>query len=201
MNMASTMTAKFHGDLLSAFKPPVQQTQQSTTSESEKWVDAGENDSDIDASSIMTPTTTTDRVMAFRNVATDRLPDINILERPEDLCAKAPYHMIFKASDRHMVVECSHQPSLELLSKYLKKWAKANSNFTHRPPQAEVALRGSVFGLSTMWDRIDIEPQHHDNWTKLNPTLILCFAESVLGYRMTFQDNGCWHFRRDTGFH
>lgn len=138
--LASTMMAKFHGDLLKAFKPAgtVGGTTTSAAAVDEPWVDAGpDGESDIDAVSVMTPASTADRVMAMRSVAPlDRLPDINMIERPEDLCSRAPYHMIVRSSDRHIVVQGSHQASLELLSKYLKKWAKANMQFTNRVSQS-----------------------------------------------------------------
>ena len=127
VSMAGVLTAKFHGDLLNAFKP-----RQKPVSTSEPWVDAGGDESDLDTASIMTPTTTSDRVMAMRSIATDRIPDLALLERPEDLCARAPYHMIIMSSDRQIVVQGSHQPSLDLLANYLKKWTKANHNLTNR---------------------------------------------------------------------
>jgi len=131
--MARIMTelmAKFHGDLLRAFNPTSGEPAAST---SEKWVDAGNDDmSDIDAASIVTPPSTTDRVMAMRSVPMEKLPNINMIERPEDLCARAPYHLILRSSDRHVSVQASHQPSLELLAAYLKKWTKTNTNYTNR---------------------------------------------------------------------
>jgi hypothetical protein len=127
----SELTAKFHGDLMRAFEPA--DAEPTASSSSEKWVDAGNDGlSDIDAASIITPATTADRVMAMHSITTEKLPNLNMIERPEDLCARAPYHLILRASDRHISVQASHQPSLELLAEYLKKWTKSNPRYTNK---------------------------------------------------------------------
>jgi hypothetical protein len=120
--------ARFHKDLLGAFKP----TQQEPVPDaSEQWVDAGDGASDIDAASVMTPITT-EQSFPVRSIIVQKLPQLNMLDRPEDLCARAPYHLILRESDRCIAVTSSHQPSLELLAGYLKKWTKANPRFVHR---------------------------------------------------------------------
>jgi hypothetical protein len=205
-HLTSTLTAKFHGDILGAFKPAKasKSSAPGASSSTESWVGVGDDDSNFDSASILTPSrsSTTNEHLAYRSAAPvlQKIPDVSVLDRPESLCARAPYHIIVRAGERQVSVEASHQPSLEILSKYLKKWTKTNAQFSTKPPMAEVELRGSAFGLSTMWDRLDIAPQHQDQWTKLNPMLILCFLESVLGYRVIFQDVGYWHFRRDVDF-
>lgn len=62
---------------------------------------------------------------------------------------------------------------------------------------AEVNLHGSPFGMGTIYDRIEIEPQYLDQLTCVNPTIVMCFIENILGYRGTFQNDSCWHYRRD----
>jgi hypothetical protein len=62
---------------------------------------------------------------------------------------------------------------------------------------AGVQLHGSPFGMGTIYDRIEIEPQFLDKLTCVNPTIVMCFIETILGYRMTFQNDSCWHYRRD----
>lgn len=58
-----------------------------------------------------------------------RLPDMKALRRPIELFkATTPYVMIVDATTSPLVVECSHQPSLETLAGYLKTWSKQNTN-------------------------------------------------------------------------
>jgi hypothetical protein len=206
--MSSIMIAGFHSDLLRAFKPdqPTPLASSSTATDAAATAAAQPDDTwaevdavELDSASVFTPTTTS-RALASRPAPLDSLPNINVIDRPEELTKRPPYHMILRSDDRRMVVQGSHQPSLELLAEYLKRWSKKNHNFTNKPPSAEVTLRGSCFGLGTLFDRVEIEPQHNDNWTLLNPALLLVFIESVLGYRLTFQEGSVWHFRRDTGF-
>jgi hypothetical protein len=59
----------------------------------------------------------------------DRLPPVAMIDRPEEFLARPPYFLIVRASDRKVVVQGSHQASLELLADYLKKWAKTNRQF------------------------------------------------------------------------
>ena len=51
------------------------------------------------------------------------LPSLNALQRPDVLFPQqAPYHMTVKLGRTTITVQGSHQPSLELLANYLKKW-------------------------------------------------------------------------------
>jgi hypothetical protein len=59
----------------------------------------------------------------------DYMPDVRTLGRPDELLLKPPYYLVLYASRRKEVeVECSHSPTLQFLSDYLKKWVKANHN-------------------------------------------------------------------------
>jgi hypothetical protein len=51
--------------------------------------------------------------------------------------------------------------------------------------------------MGTIYDRIEIEPQFNDKMTRVSPTIVMCFVESILGYRITFENDGVWHYRRD----
>jgi hypothetical protein len=200
--MSSTMIAGFHSDLLRAFKLD-QPTPAAAVSAQpdDTWaeVDAAE----LDSASVFTPTTTTPPLhLASRPAPLDSLPNIELIDRPEELTKRPPYHLTVRSNpeDWAINVQGSHEPSLELLADYLKRWAKKDHTLTDKPPLAEVRLYGSSFGLGTVFDRVVVQPRQRHAWTKLNPTLLLVFVESVLGYRMTFQDGSVWHFRRDTGF-
>jgi hypothetical protein len=58
-----------------------------------------------------------------------RLPVLNALARPNELFAStAPYILIVEERGATIVVQCSHEPSLELLAAYLNKWGKSNPN-------------------------------------------------------------------------
>lgn len=61
--------------------------------------------------------------------AIERLPVLGALARPNELFnTTAPYIMIIDCGVWPFSVECSHEPSLELLCQYLNKWGKTNVN-------------------------------------------------------------------------
>jgi hypothetical protein len=61
----------------------------------------------------------------------DMIPDMNTIPRADDLLLKPPYHLIVKVhSKTHIEVECSHTPTLQFLSDYLKRWSRTNHNRT-----------------------------------------------------------------------
>lgn len=56
-----------------------------------------------------------------------QLPNIDMLDRPAQLFKSiAPYFLTVDARTSPLLIQGSHQPSLELLAEYLKKWAKTN---------------------------------------------------------------------------
>ena len=62
------------------------------------------------------------------------LPNVKMLERPEDLMRKPPYHLILTHNQygKFITIQGSHQPSLELIAEYFKKWTKKNHNQSNR---------------------------------------------------------------------
>jgi hypothetical protein len=63
----------------------------------------------------------------------DVLPDVSVLERPEELTRRPPYYMVVRqVGNGRIEVQCSHQGSLLLLEGYLKKWARHSTDFTNR---------------------------------------------------------------------
>ena len=141
-------TGNFHSDLLDAFKPAAADSgaghkrgpsAAAADPSTAGWVDAGRDDaSDFDAASIMTPATTSVAAhmapMAVRSAApvNDRLPQVSMIDRPEEFLMRPPYFLIVRATDRKVILQGSHQPSLELLADYLKKWAKTNRQFANQ---------------------------------------------------------------------
>ncbi|KAF2427368.1 hypothetical protein EJ08DRAFT_680968 [Tothia fuscella] len=201
----STMIAGFHDDLRVAFEPVPQRASlpsRSNTNNNDKDELFTEIDqSDFDTASIMTPATT--NRLASHPARVESLPDINMIERPEALMKKPPYHLIVQHTSysKEISVQCSHQPSLELMSEYFKVWVKRNHNQTTKPPAAEILMRESCFGLGLMYDRLEFTLNSYDYKHGLSPVMILNFVESILGYRMTYQDAHSWTFRRDTVLH
>lgn len=59
-------------------------------------------------------------------------PTVASLPRPDDLLRQPPYHLLMHASGSNVLVECSHSPTLQLLSDYLKQWCRANHNRTDK---------------------------------------------------------------------
>lgn len=59
------------------------------------------------------------------------IPVLDEIPRPETLFAtQTPYHLIVKVVQSGMVVQGSHQASLELLAAYLEKYTRAVENIT-----------------------------------------------------------------------
>jgi hypothetical protein len=149
----STTIAGFHDDLLSAFQPAPKSAKlksSSTANDSEEGFTEIDAD-DLDSASIVTPTTTI-RTTASKPQRVDCLPDIGELPRPEELFKSPPYHLIVHHTSysKEMTVQCSHQPSLNLMAEYFKRWVKRNHNQTTKPPAAEITMMESCFGLGML---------------------------------------------------
>ena len=64
-----------------------------------------------------------------RNMSFKALPALDTLPRPERLFdTLQPSHLIVKVLHNGMVVQSSHQPSIELLAGYLRKYTKLLKN-------------------------------------------------------------------------
>ncbi|ESK91319.1 hypothetical protein Moror_2782 [Moniliophthora roreri MCA 2997] len=129
----------------------------------------------------------------------ERLPTINALARPNELFVSTTPHilMVHYRTDK-ITVQCSHQPSLELLETYLKKWAKTNTNDSLRRPVYKFELLESDFSFGII-DTLEIEPHMPRHVRPLNPTMVLAFIEGVLGYEMVHTTTGStWMYRSKT---
>lgn len=63
-------------------------------------------------------------------VVPEVLPNWESLPRPDDLLLRPPYHLTLFAGTHQIQIECSHSPSLKLLSDYLKRWCRVNHSDT-----------------------------------------------------------------------
>ncbi|OBT66051.1 hypothetical protein VE03_03265 [Pseudogymnoascus sp. 23342-1-I1] len=70
---------------------------------------------------------------AAQESASDRLPDLALIPRPEELLKRPPYWLLVRqdAEDR-IVVQGSHAPSLECMEAYLKRWCRGNPHRVER---------------------------------------------------------------------
>jgi hypothetical protein len=183
--LSMMMTGNFHSDLLGAFKPAASEggathkrgpSAAAADPSTAGWVDAGRDDaSDFDAASIMTPATTSAAAMApmaVRSAApvNDRLPQVGMIDRPEELLQRPPYFLFIRSMDQKLVVQGSHQPSLELLADYLKKWGKTNQQLHNRVSVVRIAwTRETLTAIAAsagggplvwipFWDGHDLRP-------------------------------------------
>ncbi|KIW02700.1 uncharacterized protein PV09_06138 [Verruconis gallopava] len=197
------MCSGFHAELLKAFQKPKATTLATDPFPSSAAVEDGFTEvyvSELDALGVSTRKAGEQHVP--KTPSSDVLPNVNMLERPEELMKRPPYHLILTHVQygKSISIQCSHQPSLQLISDYFSKWTKRNHNQTTKPPAAEITMKESCFGLGLLFDRLELELNSHDYKHGLSPPLILAFVESVLGYRMTYQDASSWTFRRDIAF-
>ncbi|KAF8155995.1 hypothetical protein B0H34DRAFT_715728 [Crassisporium funariophilum] len=125
--------------------------------------------------------------------STERLPNVDVLPRPSELFkTSAPYILIVDASTKPFTVQCSHQPSIELLASYFKKWGKTNPNDIMKRNYLQVELIESAFCFGVI-DGLTIEP--YSNYRTdgiLNPALVLAFIEGTLGYKRVHTDGFRW---------
>ncbi|KAH7347658.1 hypothetical protein B0T11DRAFT_143399 [Plectosphaerella cucumerina] len=132
--------------------------------------------------------------------AAEYLPSWESLPRPDELLLKPPYHLILGAGAGQISIECSHSPSLKLLSDYLKRWCRVNHNDSRSPPAVDIRLQQSAFGLSEMFDRLELSTKENRYVTQFHVTtpMILALIEGVLGYTLLSGEGGTWTFRRET---
>ncbi|KAF9525070.1 hypothetical protein CPB83DRAFT_909470 [Crepidotus variabilis] len=129
---------------------------------------------------------------------TTKLPSLDTLYRPAELFkAATPYTLILDASTSPLVVQGSHQPSLELIAAYLKKWAKINTQDSQKRPIFDIQLHESAFSFGLI-DSLSIEPFISYRGASVNPVLVISFIEGVLGYKETHTTGHRWIFKLET---
>lgn len=58
------------------------------------------------------------------------LPSLASLPRPDLLFLQPPYHLTMYANSKHIELQSSHSPSLQLIADYFKRWCRVNHNDT-----------------------------------------------------------------------
>ncbi|KAK7931754.1 hypothetical protein PG985_002466 [Apiospora marii] len=130
--------------------------------------------------------------------AYDVLPDCSTLARPDDLLLKPPYHLVVYDRDSSEVeIHCSHSPSLQLLSDYLKKWCRVNQQNHNKPPCVDIKLHQCAFGLGLIYDRLTLSVDRPYAQYGISPMLVLSLVEGVLGYQNVGSEASCWKFRKE----
>ncbi|KAF5329967.1 hypothetical protein D9611_010469 [Ephemerocybe angulata] len=125
------------------------------------------------------------------------LPAITSLTRPSDLLqATTPYILIIETGNP-LLVQCSHQKSLEVLAQYLNKWGKINKNDGQRRNIFAVDLVESDFAVGVN-DLLRIEPRvSYGRTGPINPTIVLAFIEGILGYKFMHASSNRFVYRLD----
>jgi len=129
----------------------------------------------------------------------DRLPALGELSRPNELFAqRAPYILTLDMGNP-LIIRCSHESSLELISSYLNRWGRLNTHDNAKRNILKVELVESAF-CNGVNDALTIEPHinFRNSGFQINPTLVLAFIEGVLGYKLVHTDGRNWVYRSDT---
>lgn len=133
--------------------------------------------------------------------ATLVLPNVHKLDRPSELFTRTvPYILTVETGDP-LYIHGSHQPSLEVLANYLKKWgnprghhgsgvslSRPSSSLRHPP----ISIQENILAVDLIEsehfagvvDTIRIEPSNRFRRpaVHVDPSLILAFIEGVLQY-------------------
>ncbi|KAF9267116.1 hypothetical protein L218DRAFT_720061 [Marasmius fiardii PR-910] len=116
------------------------------------------------------------------------LPTLDSLSSPNELFKKTSPRIMIIHNNTSLTIQCSHQPTLELIQAYLTKWAKTDtSGDTLRGPVFRCDLLESEFTFGLV-DTLYIAPYEWDG-RPMNPIVILALIEGVLGYRLVHTDH------------
>ncbi|KAJ7255507.1 hypothetical protein B0H12DRAFT_535500 [Mycena haematopus] len=131
--------------------------------------------------------------------STTRMPVLDgVLRPPELFRSTGPYILIVEERSPHIVVQCSHEPSLELIQAYLNKWGKTNPNDSQKRNMLKVDLVESEYCYG-MFDTLTIE-RNLTRREPINPTMLLAFVEGVLGYKLVNTTGSCRTYTSTTLF-
>ncbi|KAK4184712.1 hypothetical protein QBC35DRAFT_455009 [Podospora australis] len=181
----------FRGDLLACFEPteaapPKQLSERPKETSTDDWADV-----EVVVGSKGTKKT---------NV--EFMPNADSLPRPDQLLLRPPYHLTLATAGSTIEIHCSHSPTLQFLSNYLKRWCRVNHNDTTNPPAVQVKLYQSAFGLGEMFDRLVLTTEHtryNANDFRVTAPMVVALMEGVLGYELV-STQGVWSFRRHVEF-
>ncbi|KFY93144.1 hypothetical protein V500_03889 [Pseudogymnoascus sp. VKM F-4518 (FW-2643)] len=195
---AGTIHAGLSSDFLSLFTPLSSSSPHApvsaVASDDPEWADVS-----IEPE-IRTPAALPHQSIAAQESASDRLPDLALIPRPEELLKRAPYWLLVRQDvDDRVVIQGSHAPSLECMEAYLKRWCRGNPHRVDRPPVVEVKMEQSAFGVGLLNDTLVLQGQAG----KVSVMLVLVFIETVLEYAPVLETSTAgrvWEFKRVKGF-
>ncbi|OBT53216.1 hypothetical protein VE04_05941 [Pseudogymnoascus sp. 24MN13] len=128
---AGTIHAGLSSDFLSLFTPlsssSLDAPVSTIASEDPEWADVS-----IEPQN-RTPAALPRQSIAAQESASDRLPDLALIPRPEELLRRPPYWLLVSQDmDNRVVIQGSHAPSLECMEAYLKRWCRGNPHRVDR---------------------------------------------------------------------
>ncbi|KAH6917924.1 hypothetical protein BKA70DRAFT_1415958 [Coprinopsis sp. MPI-PUGE-AT-0042] len=114
--------------------------------------------------------------------ATVVLPTVHKLDRPSELFTRTGPYILTVETGNPLYIHGSHQPSLEVLANYLKKWGNPSKNVPG-VNILSVDLIESEHAAGVV-DTVRIEPSSRFGRppVDVDPTLVLAFIEGVLQY-------------------
>ncbi|KAJ7334271.1 hypothetical protein DFH08DRAFT_814288 [Mycena albidolilacea] len=119
-----------------------------------------------------------------------RLPVLDALARPPDLFkSTGPYTLIVEERSPQIVVQCSHEPSLELIVSYFTKWGKTNPIDSERRNILRVQLVESEYCYG-VFDTVTIERTMGRRGDSINPVMLLAFIEVILRGSFVWERTG-----------
>ncbi|KIX95291.1 uncharacterized protein Z520_08808 [Fonsecaea multimorphosa CBS 102226] len=135
----------------------------------------------------------------------DVFPALEALPRPEILFrTTTPYVMLVSSNGPNKItVSGTHEPSLQLLAEYLRRWIKTDPRNILKKPSLCITLNESNIGLGLFYDSLTIEPfEGILRPAVVNVSLILAFIQGILGYQRVHETSGPgqWEFSRVTPF-
>ncbi|KFY45265.1 hypothetical protein V494_01020 [Pseudogymnoascus sp. VKM F-4513 (FW-928)] len=193
---AGTTHAGLSSDFLSLFTPPptVHAPVSTIASDDPEWADVS-----IEPET-RTPGTLPRQSIAAQESVSDRLPDLALIPRPEELLRRPPYYILVRQDvENRVVIQGSHAPSLECMEAYLKRWCRGNPHRVNRPPVVDVKMEQSAFGVGLLNDTLVLQGQVG----RVSVMLVLVFIETVLEYAPVLETSTAgrvWEFRRVKGF-
>ncbi|RMZ86777.1 hypothetical protein DV736_g5995, partial [Chaetothyriales sp. CBS 134916] len=140
------------------------------------------------------------------------VPVLSALPRPDLLFSRnTPYIIHLRYEGHRVVLQSTHQPSLNLIHDYFSKWSRGDPLTRDKVPLLRKTLVASSLGPGTYYDTLVVEyfsQVSSRSGIILNPSLFECFIESVLGYEAVGRGNAnagggngvFWEFRRTAAF-
>lgn len=151
---ASTVHAGLSSDFLSLFSAVSSSSAHApvstTASEDPEWADVSvEPELRTPA-----PASIPRQSIAGQESASNRLPDLVLIPRPEELLKRPPYWLLVRQDlDSRIVVQGSHPPSLECMEAYLKRWCRGNPRRAERVSaslSSSISRRHHIFSLKRL---------------------------------------------------